>query len=165
MSQSNSKLDGITQGLNFDFYGSESIGANIPQFPPFPTFPQFPTLNDLLEVAPTAPPKPRGVFQELMSSRPEYILQSAEEYPGRYDDRALSLLRAIYNNTTSYEALSPNDQELINQATMEFFQRPPIKEPRKASLGTSQKQTAIIDDGPIREEPIEGPIMDAFWWT
>lgn len=103
------------------------------------------------------------MFEELLSSRPEPLLQSAAEHPDRYDERALSLIRAIYNNSTSYEELLPEEQVLVDQATTEFFQAPSPKKPESKKHSTHS--SPIHHHEPPKEEPIDGPVTDAFWWT
>jgi len=104
----------------------------------------------------------RGVFEELLSGRPEPILQSAAESPDRYDEQALSLLRALYNNSARFSDFTPEEKDLINRATMEFFSATPAA---KTPPATQPRAVQPPAGSAIIAEPVEGPVVDSFWWT
>jgi hypothetical protein len=137
-----------------------------PAFAKFPAFPKHRELADadaLMQLSPKKP-VPQGLFEQLLQKRPEHILQSADEFPDRYNAQTLSLLRALYNNATTFEQLTAEEKELLNQATSEFFSATPAKPgtPPRASTPSTLTGTPVAAPKP---QPVEGPVMDAFWWT
>lgn len=103
------------------------------------------------------------MFEELLSGRPEPILQSAAEELERYDPRAVSLLRALHHNTARFSDLTLEEKELVNQATMEFFSATPAK-PAPPPPPLVRPPRAVDEEG-HDVEAVDGPVLDAFWWT
>lgn len=138
----------------------DAVRRALPEPPRFPSFQELVQQDALAQLTP-APKVSRGVFEELLG-HPEPILQSAVEDPERYDAQALSLLRAIYNNTVRFSDLTPEEKALVNQATMEFFSATPSKPvpPAPPMLPTRPRDAEGHD-----AEPVDGPVLDAFWWT
>ena len=131
-------------------------------FPKFPSHRELADADALMQLSPKKPVS-QGLFEQLLQKRPEPLLQSAAEFPDRYSEKTTALLHALYNNATTFEKLTAEEKELLNQATSEFFSATPAKPgaPPTTSM-PSLRGTPVVVPHP---QPVEGPVTDAFWWT
>lgn len=132
----------------------------------FPTFPKFPTIFELAQLADPPPvvKNPPGVFEMYMSKDPAHILQDATT-ESHYDARALSLLGELQQGSRKFEQLTSAEKALLDEAALDFF-HPPKKITTKPSSLAMSPPTVKTQDGELpKVEPVEGPVMDAFWWT
>lgn len=129
---------------------------------PAPPLPPTPFL-ELRE----SPPKrrQRGVFDELLASRPEVLLQDAQDHPEAYEDDTLLLLEELYQNVREIRDLTEAERRKLDEATVEFFSASPkTAAPINAPKRGFQIPPAI--DVPQPPEDLPDPdVIDAFWWA
>ena len=129
--------------------------------------PHFPSLAELARVEPEKPKKRReqGLFEGLLQSRPEPILQVVEDVPGRFDPAAVAVLYRLYEDPHILEDLSPTEQRLLDEATAEFFAARPrgAKKPEKATPQRLTFDDAATDG--VYEDFVQGPGLNPYWWT
>lgn len=143
-------------------------GASNASLLPSLQFPKFPTIFELARTAPLPPAKthPPGLFEMYMNKEPGHILQDATT-ENRYDDQALSLLGDLQQGNKKWEQLTPEERGMLDEAALEFF-HPPKKiqpKPLPSSLAPSPPTVRTQDGELPRVDPVEGPVMDAFWWA
>jgi hypothetical protein len=132
----------------------------------FPQPPKFPTLFELARTAepPTKKNSP-GLFETYLSRDPAHILQDARTQEARYDDQVLSLLGELYEGTKKWENLKPAEHHLLDEAALEFLS-PAKRTAAPSSLAPNPPAAAgRANMSPPKPEPVEGPVMDAFWWS
>lgn len=140
---------------------------SLPSMHKLPSFQDFANLDAVVQLARRPSRREPSLFEQYMGSRPENILQSANEDPSRYDEHAISLLRAMYSGLTSYDKLTTTEQQLVNGAAVEFLS-PTVKpkvETKKPVLRTVENQELEEGESLPIAKPIDGPVLDAFWWT
>lgn len=131
-----------------------------PPEPPAPPAPPNPTLVELVEPLPRR--RARGLFADLLSGRPELLLQDAQANPDAYDTDVVELLEQILLNKKDIENLTDEEHRKVDEATTEFFQATPKTSTPASSAGGRSPR---IPDPPRGGVPVDGPVMDAFWWT
>jgi hypothetical protein len=129
--------------------------------------PKFPTLFELARTAPEPEAKknPPGLFELFLHRDPTHILQDARTQAERYDDQALSLLGELHEGARKWETLSATERGMLDNATVEFFSPAKRVEKSVPSFLAPRPPPAGENTSPPKAEPVEGPVMDAFWWT
>jgi len=116
---------------------------------------------ELVEKSPsTSSSRSRGLFEDLIQSRPEVLLQDALEHPGAYDEDVIDLLSRMVENRKL--AITDDEVEKLNLATAEFFSASPGKPKEKPK--TTVQMPRRVPTAPV-EEPMDIPSQNAFWWT
>jgi hypothetical protein len=104
----------------------------------------------------------RGLFEDLLQSHPEVLLQDAQQHPEAYDEDVVAILARMVENRDAINELKPAEVEKLNQATTEFFSATP-----------STKDVPRPQPKRVAREPVESPeevVMDVpsgdpFGWT
>lgn len=139
--------------------------------PKMEKFPAFPSLNELALGEVTAPPSRQtdSLFSVLIKD-PAILHNDMEQYPEKYQEEAIQLVRALLSGETRMEALSPEQLRLLDLATLDFSkqaqkpsapaQAPPLKkiaaEPsEEENLGAGAEE--LFESVPITELP-------DYWW-
>jgi hypothetical protein len=138
--------------------------------PPEP--PRFPTFLELVEHDRLPPPKsdrPKGLFEELLTARPEALYLHALEHEGLYDDETTQLLHELVDGRRSFRDLSLQEQEALDRATFTFATakpRAPLKPPAKLAQPPKdeeqEEEEKTAEESPFEETPPEK--MASYWW-
>lgn len=137
----------------------------LPSLPPIepPKPPEPPSPPSVgIEVSDPPPRRRRGFFEELLQGQPEHLLQDSHEHPDAYDQETLEVLKKLYESRLSLETLSEAEKEKLDRATVEFFSATPRT---RAPVNNRAGQELRGPPGLPAPTPVEGPVMDAFWWT
>lgn len=141
---------------------------------PQAVFPPFPKLHELVEAerAPSSS-RPKGLFEELLGSRPEAMYLDADAHPEKYEDGALELLREL---VATPRELSAAERELLDRSVLAFLERPRPKTPSHAPVREKMSAATFeddggadggdfgLDDGSDVPAPAQGDDPPPFWW-
>lgn len=144
-----------------------------PPEPPAP--PSFPTFLQLVEQDRLPPPKsdrPKGLFEELLTARPEALYLHTLEHEGLYEDDVAQLLRELVDGQRTFRSLTLQEQEALDRATFTFATakpRAPLKPPAKLAQvpkdEEKEEEEKTAEEAP-QEEPTTSPEeMPPFWWV
>lgn len=141
-----------------------------PPEPPAP--PSFPTFLELVEQDSLPPPRsdrPKGLFEELLTARPEALYLHAREHEELYDDEATQLLHDLVDGRRGFRDLSLKEQEALDRATFTFATakpRAPLKPPAKLAQAPKDEEPdeeeKTAEESPFEETPPEK--MAPYWW-
>lgn len=141
---------------------TERASLSLPPIePPRPPEPPSPPSVGI-EISDPPARRRRGFFEELLQGRPEHLIQDSHEHPDAYDQETLEILKKLYDSQLSLEALSDVEKEKLDRATVEFFSATPRT---RTPVNNRAGQELRGPPGLPPPEPVEGPVMDAFWWT
>lgn len=153
---------------SFKLEGLPSLKSYLPEVPKLeehlPKLEKFPSLMELVDKPePSArSSRSRGLFEDLLQSRPEVLLQDAHQHPGAYDEDVVALLERMVENRGVINELEPADAEKLNRATAEFFSASPST---KSAPRPESKRVAIKPVDSPEEKPMDIPSDNPFWWT
>jgi len=124
-------------------------------------FPKFPTVAELVEELgrpASSSDRPRGLFEELLLSRPEELYLDALEHPEKYDPQVLPLTRELISlRRKPTEA----ERRVLDRAVLDLTEAPRQKAapvPRRAPPPPAERPREAADPFP----ELEG--MKPFWW-
>ena len=125
----------------------------------------FPILAQLLEfeTLPAAAKKEVGLFESMLNKEPEHILLDARDWPEHYNAQALALIEALYEGAKKWDELSAEEQKKVDEAALSFFSAKQKIQEKK--LPSTEPVKVERYGEPSRAEPVEGPVLDAFWWA
>lgn len=133
--------------------------------PTYPQFPKFPTLMQLVEAPPALPARrKKGLFEDMLQARPEILLQDAHKNPQSYDQDAYEILYRMHEGKKKFQELTQQEQQALDEATMEYFSATPRQRAPAAPISPSSGYRAAPETA-ATPTPIEAPSVDAFWWT
>ena len=110
------------------------------------------------------PRRQRGLFDDLLAGRPEAIISDAQDHPDAYDPETVELLQQLMLNKRELDSLTAVEKDKLDQATMEFFSSSPASQKGKATTNGSTAKQEQPGAAP-KQDPVDGPVLDAFWWT
>jgi len=131
--------------------------------------PTFPTFSELARISAEPERRPEtGLFDALLGN-PEILFVDYLEHPESYDDQTAELLQLLVGGARKLHELSPDDQQLLNRATVEFAQ---TVHPKPGSL-TSPVPPTVPTPEPDDDEPeleyrdghVGAPDTKNFWWA
>lgn len=138
-----------------------------------PAPPKFPTFAELAQVVTTPPPiQKSGLFQQLLGGQTQVLWQDLLKDPDKYEPEVQQLLQEILSGQKSLQALMPEENQLLDRATLDFAQASKTPQPEKDRPPRSQAGEELPDKAIMREAE-EGPPLpiptgadglDAFWW-
>lgn len=121
---------------------------------------KFPTFQELVDTdaatlgTPASKPAVVGAFKALLGT-PEILHAAWLDNPEAYDPRLGPVLHLLLTGTT-LDQLSPEQLELLNQATLEFAQyRPPPKQPAPLPVLPVKSSEPDDPDGDADERDLE----------
>jgi hypothetical protein len=146
------------------------------QPPVAPPPPQFPTFSELveLEAQEQATPKMRrltDLFDGTLGD-PTLLVSDYQRNPEKYGDEVKGLLEQLMQGSKSVERLTTSERRLLNLATFDYFQAPPLKKEPPVTHGSNKgkpRPQAPRKAAPKREKPrpgIDVPVTElpAYWW-
>lgn len=127
-------------------------------------FPSFPTPAELAHAAATVadapPPKPVGLFEAVLQSRPEAMYEDALEHPDKYEDGVPQLLEDL---ASSRRATTDTERELLDRAVLDFTRKlPAVPKPPTPPSPPNSPSNYEPGDTNVFTGPEEEPT--AFWW-
>ena len=133
--------------------------------------PSCPTFESLTAqaVAVAEVPKPRGLFWDLFGGRPDALVQDVINHGDRYSAELTRLATELAEGRKKTSELSPAEQELLNAATLDFYQYKPAVVPTPKTPVSPPRSLA---NEPI--EPVSRPVAgvdlplgvdpNPYWW-
>jgi hypothetical protein len=126
--------------------------------------------HPLLQLTEASPPsRPASLFEGLLGGRVEVLVQDAVDHPERYDEPTRAALQAL--GARGAGALSPAEQSVLNQATMDFaaYRPPPTPKNAPKPLAPVKKPRLIeaadeLTDGRAPQVETPGGTMTPYWW-
>lgn len=102
-----------------------------------------------------------GLFQEILGGKPEMLL-ALQSASNPIDPQAVQLLEELQAGTRPYESLHPEEQQLLDLATVEAFSKPPAAKKAVRPQLSRDRKRPVEDRG--EPTPIDSENMPAFWW-
>lgn len=109
-----------------------------------------------------SPPLPKTLFEDLLCGNHLVLWHDMEERPELYEDETAQVVRALTAGETSYDQLGPRERRLLDEATLEYATRPPLRSHERARreiVRAVRQQLTREPQGPLPESELPD-----FWW-
>lgn len=130
--------------------------------------PTFQMLAETDAGAASSSERPRGLYEELLQSRPEALYVDTLDHPEKYPEEVRTLVAELVNTR---RAPSVEERAMLDLAIIDFVAKPPPKgaerpkppPPKRIRLDVPREEMSDAFD---EEEPEAGPpdTSKAFWW-
>lgn len=151
--------------------------TSLTSLPPLkaPPPPCFPTFSELVELDKQEQEQPRRRLADLFDGvlgDQTLLVSDYQKYPEKYGEEVRGLLEQLMQGSKSAEHLTTSDRRLLNLATFDYFQTPPLKKEPPVTHGSNKakpRAQAPRKVAPQREKPrpgIDVPVTElpAYWW-
>jgi hypothetical protein len=169
----------ISQSFPRKSFDSSNETPSFPSFPPFNDLPDlskerpnFPTFALLVEQEAkirkeeSVERKPQGLFEGLLRTRADILLEDALKNRDKYDPEVVNLLVLLYEGKNSFATLPAEEQTKLDEATALYFARPEVNNP--IYKGRAPKSVWKPASWTLDEKPETSPLgedgLPAYWW-